>query len=159
MIQYNEFEFESCSDTDCEGSKLLSYDSIAPNTYTEFFGALRTLFGEPLFEDINIESAFSYTIKAKHLKKEIYLDAYCGPTGPAIGGNSAIEGTYDAARALIELLKITPLTDFDYIGYSLDYCVKISFGSKCGQTYYEEEDMDYDEIMELLGISKEGEYC
>lgn len=50
-------------------------------------GQLKTLFGEPLYMTKNLEEQYTYCIMAVDGEgKEIYLTAYSGPSGPAIGG-------------------------------------------------------------------------
>ena len=66
-------------------------------------GQLKTLFGEPLYITEDLEDQYSYCISATDESgKKIYLHAYSGPSGPAIGGNH----DEDSRQAADELAKL-----------------------------------------------------
>ena len=58
-------------------------------------------YGQPHYSTKNFENMYEYDLCAETEDSEkIYLYAYCGPTGPAIGGSSDSELVAEAARAL-----------------------------------------------------------
>ena len=83
-------------------------------------GQLKTLFGEPLYVKKNLEDQYAYCILAAGEDgKEIYLQVYSGPTGPAIGGEQDADSAR-AADALAELITSAKAADYDYEGYYMD---------------------------------------
>lgn len=115
-------------------------------------GKLKNLFGNPFYETLDLENQYSYIIQATDKNgNNCYLDVYCGPSGPAIGGIGSVEGIMDAALQLIREIQMAAPSDFHYEGYYPDTLSKISTGVKDGAAYYNEETMtDPDEIKRMF---------
>ncbi len=105
-------------------------------------GQLKTLFGEPLYVTKNLEDQYAYCILAAGEDgKEIYLQVYSGPTGPAIGGEQDADSAR-AADALAELITSAKAADYDYEGYYMDGPCIVREGVRGGEPYIEEEELD-----------------
>lgn len=129
------------------GSKLCNiYEDFSK--YVLVFGQLKTLFGEPLYVTENLEEQYSYSISATDETGSIFfLDAYSGPTGPAICGLSEAR---EAAEALAAYIRAAEVSDYDYEGYYLDAPCKVRMGVKNGQPYEEESELTDQEAAELF---------
>ena len=105
-------------------------------------GQLKTLFGEPLYVTKNLEDQYAYCILAAGEDgKEIYLQVYSGPTGPAIGGEQDADSAR-AADALAELITSAKAADYDYEGYYMHGPCIVREGVRGGEPYMEEEELD-----------------
>lgn len=107
------------------GSSLIRwvFDDIAAGDYREqtvlFYGRLRTLFGEPLYETENMEEQYAYCVSAQGEDgKTIYLEIHSGGSGPVIGGLRD-EESRKAADALFEFIMQAKPADYEYTGYYL----------------------------------------
>ncbi|MDE5865643.1 MAG: hypothetical protein K2H31_03460, partial [Lachnospiraceae bacterium] len=90
----------------------------------------------------DIENQYTYLVATTTEDgREIFLHAYNGPSGPAIGGQHDDESR-KAAYQLSEMIQQAAPTDYDYIGYYLDGPCRIQQGVKNGIPYYEEEGLD-----------------
>lgn len=109
------------------------------------FGRLKTLFGEPLYVTKNMEDQYAYCILAVDKEgKEIYLQVYSGPSGPAIGGNHDSDSRA-AADELAELIANAEASDYEYEGYYLDGPTIVRVGVRNGVPYSEEEELSDEE--------------
>ena len=100
------------------------------------FGQLKKLFGEPAYITENLENQYQYYISATDENGKVYhLSAYCGPSGPAIGGNVTDKALFDAAKALAAYVRASDTADYDYSGYYPDADLKINCGIKDGKAY------------------------
>lgn len=127
-------------------SKICNIIDGFPRDYMEqtvlVYGRLKGLFGEPAYETLNYEDQYSYYIFATAEDgKEIFLNIYSGPSGPAIGGQQDKESAA-AADQLVQIILQTEPVDYDYVGYYLDGPVKIHQGVKNGVSFMEEEELD-----------------
>ena len=140
------------------GSKICSvydyftYAKELEEKHTLVLGQLKTLFGEPLFISKDFENLYEYMLCAETPDGErIYLSVYCGPTGPAIGGNSHDEKTVVAAKALSEYIISAEAADYELEGFYMDGPCKIVMGVKDGKPYMNEEvDVDDDEFAAVI---------
>lgn len=106
-------------------------------------GQLKTLFGEPLYITENLEDQYSYCILATDEKGvSVYLHAYSGPSGPAIGGNNDTDSKA-AADELVTLLLNTQATDYDYEGVYMDGPCAVKMGVRNGIPYMEETELEF----------------
>lgn len=116
-------------------------------------GQLLTLFGEPAQTSMDLENAYTYVILARDDEgNEYYLSAYAGPSGPAIGGDSSVPGTEDAAEALKDCVREAAPADYEYNGFYFDTSSKIIQGVSEGRVYYEETLMTEEQFMEALTL-------
>lgn len=127
------------------GSKILNIIDGFPSDYCEqkvlIYGRLKTLFGDPLYEEKDIENQYTYAVAATTEDgREIFLHAYNGPSGPAIGGQQD-EESRKAAYQLLEMIQQTAPSDYEYVGYYWDGPSRIQEGIKNGVPYYEEVEM------------------
>ncbi|MBD5476639.1 MAG: hypothetical protein HDR17_11770 [Lachnospiraceae bacterium] len=112
-------------------------------------GQLKTLFGEPLYISDDLEDQYAYCISATdETGKKIYLHAYSGPSGPAIGGNHD-EDSRQAADELAKLITGAEVTDYDYEGYYWDGPSAVKMGVKNGEPYNEERELSEEDFKEL----------
>lgn len=101
-------------------------------------GQLKTLFGDPLYMTKDLEEQYRYCIMAVDGDgKEIYLDVYSGPSGPAIGGRGDADSKV-AADELAKLIVNAEPTDYDYEGFYLDTSSYVKEGVHNGKPYWEE---------------------
>ena len=127
------------------GSNIMNIIDGFPPDYNEqtvlIYGKLRTLFGDPLYEEEDLENQYTYVVATTTEDgREIFLHAYNGPSGPAIGGQQD-EESRKAAYQLSELIQQATPTDYDYVGYYMDGPSRIHEGIKNGVPYYEEEEL------------------
>ena len=109
-------------------------------------GQLKTRFGEPSFISKNYEEMYEYNLCAESETGEItYLCAYCGPTGPAIGGSPSDPNSQKAAQALVNYIIEAAPIDYEMEAYYLDVPSKLTLGVKNGQPHYSEEEIDFDD--------------
>ena len=113
------------------------------------YGKLRTLFGEPLYETEDNENLYAYCICAISEDGDvIYLEAYSGPTGPAIGGGQS-EDALLAAEALSDYIWQAQPSDYSCTSYYADAPSIIEMGVQNGKPYYRET-LDVKESWEHL---------
>ena len=114
------------------------YEDDLPKYHSLFIGQLLSLFGDAdyVFEDN--ESLCSFVVAAEDKDGNIkYLDAYYGPSGPAIGGSDRAEDdVMDAVNELVELIKRAKPKDFEYRSVYGDLGGDIKMGVKNGEPYY-----------------------
>ncbi len=104
-------------------------------------GQLKTLFGEPLYITEDMEDQYSYCILAVSKEgKEVYLDVYSGPSGPAIGGKHDSD-SLAAADELAELITSAEASDYEYEGVYWDGPCIVRQGVRNGVPYNEEEEL------------------
>lgn len=141
------YQFKTVSDQKkIGGSNIINIIEGFPPDYIEqavlIYGKLKTLFGEPLYEEKDLENQYTYgVVTTTEDGREIFLHAYNGPSGPAIGGQQDAESR-EAAYQLSELIQQAAPTDYDYVGYYLDGPVRIREGIKNGVPYFEEIPLD-----------------
>lgn len=118
------------------------YYNIYDNTYQSLFiGQLLTLFGSADYVTENNEELLSYVVAAEDEEGNvIYLEAYYGPSGPAIGGIAGDEAYENAAGELAWLIMNAEASDFELSSVYEDIGISLKMGVKDGQAYY---DMDY----------------
>ena len=115
----------------------MAHDSSYHSLY---IGQLLTLFGNSDYITDNNEDLLSYVIEAKRDDgTTIYLEAYYGPSGPAIGGISNEEIYEKAANELAKLIRDAKPTDYEVRSDYEDMGVTIIMGVKNGKAYYETE--------------------
>ncbi|MCR5123558.1 MAG: hypothetical protein K6B74_14195 [Ruminococcus sp.] len=111
-----------------------------------------TLFGQPDYFTEDYEQLFSCVVAAKDENgRELVLEIYHGPSGPAIGGGDSPEEEAAAAE-LAELIKAAELSDYEWEGDYEDVPVHIRMGVKNGVPYNESdfpegEDFDPEDFM------------
>lgn len=72
-----------------------------------------------------MEDQYLYSLRGQDEKgQEVFIYAYSGPSGPAIGGLNDRD-SLEAAEQLIELIKNAAPADYDYTGYYTDFFLKI----------------------------------
>lgn len=112
-------------------------------------GQLKTLFGEPLYISEDLEDQYAYCIMAVDGDgKEIYLHAYSGPSGAAIGGGQDADSRA-AADELAERITSAHPSDYDYEGYYMDGPCSVKMGVRNGEPYMEEESLSEEEMIKL----------
>lgn len=141
------------------GSKILNIIAGFPPDHSEqtvlIYGKLKTLWGEPIYEEKDIENQYTYGIATTTEDgREFFLHVYNGPSGPAIGGPQDEEGK-KAACQLLDMIQQAAPSDYDYIGYYLDGPSRIQEGIKNGVPYYEEVALDNPSKAEMDEIIRE----
>lgn len=140
------YQFKAVDDQEkIMGSKILNIIDGFPSDYSEqkvlIYGKLKTLFGDPLYEEKDIGNQYAYgLVTTTEGNSEIFLHVYNGSSGPAIGGQQD-EESRKAAYQLLEMIQQAAPTDYDYVGYYLDGPCRIQEGIKNGVPYYEEVDL------------------
>lgn len=115
------------------------------------YGRMLALFGHPIYVNPDLEDQYRYCIEAKDSQgTTVYLDAYSGPSGPAIGGNPRSDVEREAVEELVTLILSTKPKDYDYIGYYLDGPCKVHMGIKDGQPFMEESELTDEEFREMV---------
>ena len=110
-------------------------------------GILRKLYGVPLHESKDYQSAYSYIILATNEGFESFVfEIYQGSNGCVIRGTKRSDKMKQAIMEFKDLLLQTDPSDFIYHGYESDSYVKIRCGIEEGNIFYEESIMDEDEI-------------
>jgi len=128
-------------------------DKLSGEEITKIQGKLLTLFGEPVYTTPNLENAYEYVIIATDSDgKQTVLSAYCGPSGPAIGGNVFIQGIEDIAKELRTYINQADTTDYEYEGYYLDRPAKIYQKIENGKISYSEVVIDEEEFKKAWKI-------
>lgn len=152
------YQFKAIKDQEkISGSNILNIIDGFPSDYSEqtvlIYGKLKTLFGEPLYEEKDIENQYTYgVVTTTEDGREIFLHAYNGSSGPAIGGQQD-EESRKAAAQLVEMIQQATPSDYDYVGYYLDGPSRIQQGIKNGVPYYEEvglDDLSKEEMDEIF---------
>ena len=114
------------------------YEDALPKYHSLFIGQLLALFGDAdyVFEDNECLCTFAVAAEDKDGSIK-YLEAYYGPSGPAIGGSDrAIDDVMDAVNELVELIKRAKPKDFEYRSVYGDLGAYIKMGVKNGEPYY-----------------------
>lgn len=140
------FEFKAESkDKLPMGSKICNIIDGFPEDYGEqtalVYGRLRKLFGEPLYESEDLEEQYSYCISAVRDGRTVYLEAYSGASGPAIGGEQD-KDSREAADELVEFIQQAEAADYDYKGVYYDGPSEVRMGVKNGVPYSEENEIE-----------------
>ena len=107
---------------------VLDIRDMSPEASTRTQGQLLTLFGEPIYTTPDYENAYAYVILATNVDtgQEHILTVYHGPTGPAVGGSIAIiPELVHIAEYLRQYIQQADVTDFHYVGYYLDFNLRI----------------------------------
>ena len=119
------------------GNYYMPYDA----TYDSLFiGQLLTLFGSADYVTEINEELLSYVVAAEDEEGNvIYLEAYYGPSGPAIGGIADDEAYENAAGELAWLIMNAEASDFELSSVYEDIGVSLKMGVKDGQAYYDTE--------------------
>lgn len=132
----------------------LTKDDVNPeDIFSLAFGKLQARFGQPICVTKNYENMYRYALCAETGEGEkIYLYAYNGPTGPAIGGYQDDKRSEYAAKALADYIKDAISVDFETEAYYMDGMCKVIIGVKDGKPYITGAMLDPDnsEIEELL---------
>lgn len=154
------YQFKAVDDQEkISGSQILNIIDGFPSDYSEqtalIYGKLKTLFGEPLYEEKDLENQYTYgVVTTTEDGREIFLHAYNGPSGPAIGGQQDKESR-KAAYQLLEMIQQAAPMDYDYVGYYLDGPTRIQEGIKNGVPYFEEVGLDNLSEEEMDAIFRE----
>ena len=141
------YQFKAVNDQEkVSGSNILNIIDGFPSDYSEqtvlIYGKLKTLFGDPLYEEKDIGNQYTDgVVTTTEDGREIILHAYRGSSGAAIGGQQD-EESRKAADQLLEMIQQAAPTDYDYVGYYLDGPCRIREGIKNGVPYFEEESLD-----------------
>ncbi|MCL2060203.1 MAG: hypothetical protein FWH01_14320 [Oscillospiraceae bacterium] len=130
-------------------SQILNLIYFGPNASEDMAivqGQLLTLFGEPAYITKDLENAYLYIIIATGDNGNTYiLSAYSGPSGPAIGGDTSLDGIDEAADKLKEYILSAHPSDYEYEGYYFDGPTKIHRGVKDGKAFHQEWVISYEE--------------
>ena len=103
-----------------------------------YIGQLLALFGNADYTTGNNEDLLSYAVEAKRNDGEVvYLEAYYGPSGPAIGGNVYDEISKQAAKELEQLIVGAEPADFEISSIYEDIGASLKMGVKNGVPYYD----------------------
>ncbi|MBO5622556.1 MAG: hypothetical protein J5959_13110 [Butyrivibrio sp.] len=140
-----EYTFKKCDEDRMAGTAQIcgiyefgdGPDDFMSN-YALAYGQLKTRFGEPMYTSKDLECLYNYCLIASDEDgNELVLTAYCGPTGPAIGGNPGDEKAVMAAKQLAEYICEAGPTDCKISGYYYDseLPLKITLGVKNGKPY------------------------
>ena len=128
-------------------------DDYSGEEFAKIQGQLITLFGEPLETSPDLENAYNYVIIATDARgKQTVLPTYCGPSGPAIGGDVSIQGIREIAGELKSYIKQATPLDYEYVGYYLDAPAKIIQKVENGVAFYVEtmlSENEYDEAAKI----------
>ena len=141
------YQFKAVNDMEkISGANIMNIIDGFPSDYSEQtvlnYGKLKTLFGDPLYEEKDIENQYTYgVVTTTEDGREIFLHVYNGSSGPAIGGQQN-EESRKAAYQLSEMIRQATPTDYDYVGYYLDGPSRIQEGIKNGVPYHEEVTLD-----------------
>lgn len=147
-----EFERETGDSGDLMGfsnpTSLCGFDGMEE---ARVYGSLRALFGEPDYEDENIETMYQYRLLVtRDDGEQATLLVYSGPTGASVSsGMENQEFKEGAAFALKGLLNETPPADYDYQGYYWDGPTKVECGVQDGTPYYREQALSWEEVEAL----------
>lgn len=116
------------------------YSSNSSEYHSLYVGQLMTLFGEADYTTDNNENLTSYVIGAEDKSGNVvYLEAYYGQSGPAIGGIYTDEKAKAAADELIELISGAKPTDYELKSIYEDIPATVIMGVKDGKPYYKSE--------------------
>ena len=111
------------------------YKGEWPKYHSLYIGQLLSLFGDADSLSQDNEALCNYAVAAEDKNGNVeYLEAYYGPSGPAIGG---LEGSMDAVNELVELIKGAEPKDYEYCSVYGDLDASIKMGVKNGEPYYE----------------------
>ena len=112
------------------------YEMESGEMHSLFYGQVLTLFGEPDYVTKNNEDMFSQAVCGRTEEgREVYLEIYYGPSGPAIGGESEWCDKI-AAYQLSELIMSAKPSDFEWSSVYYDIPAKVKMGVKNGEPYY-----------------------
>lgn len=148
MVMKREYHYQfEASDKDTMGWQqygfLNLYSEDTADKHSLYIGQVIARFGKPAYWTHDYEDLFSQTVVARDKTgKEWYLEAYYGPSGPAITGFSEEEGDLDEEyQAVIEelawyIMDAKP-ADFEWQSSYGDVSVKLKMGVKDGKPYYE----------------------
>lgn len=141
-----EFNLEKSAEIIRAGSSLICHVSEDPVLY---YGKLQSLFGKPTYETEDLENQFNYCFTAKDEEdNKVIIYAYCGSSGPAIGGCHDAK-SIEAAKQLEEMIHNASIVDYEYTGYYMDGQMKVNTGIKDGLPYIEETEMTEEEFKEV----------
>ncbi len=115
------------------------------------YGQLITLFGEPKYLTKDMENLYEYDIVATDEEgNEVFLYAYNGPTGPAIGGDTDDEAAVAAAEDLANFIKSASPSDYELEAYYLDGPSKVNMEVKDGKVSVIEVRLSEEEFQEAV---------
>lgn len=133
------------------GAWIRSLGGLNVEAFALTYGRLLTLFGPPAYEESDMENQYCFIIEARDEQGDVrLLNAYSGPSGPAVGGGQE-ELDRLAADQLAELVQSAKPSDYDYTGYYLDGPCKISMGVRGGNAYFEESELTDEEFWKIVG--------
>ncbi len=121
--------------------------------YALAYGQLKTRFGEPMHTSKDLECLYDYClIAADEDGNELILTAYCGPSGPAIGGDPGNQNAVMAAKQLEKYISEATPTDCKISGYYYDsgLPLKITLGVKNGEPYMKGS-LSFLRLFEMIG--------
>lgn len=149
MCQFRALTQEEASHVNMGGSSNIRSIASITEDYGEMcakiFGNLIALFGQPLYQSPDLENQYDYCIEAKDASGQVlYLNAYSGPSGPAIGGFNGAE-VIQAADELAEFILNAEPADYDYSGIYMDGPCKVEMGVKDGRPYWNECELEVPE--------------
>ena len=162
---YLDYEFRRGTEEEADAGKFMggqichiNENMLSSDLYALTYGQLKTLFGEADYETEDLENMYDYFVVATDKDgNESFIYAYCGPSGPAIGGDSLDENSVKAAKALAEKIKTMEPTDYDYTGYYYDFGLTVNMGVKDGKPYSSESGGD-DEFGDLGDLSDSEDF-
>lgn len=113
------------------------YEMESAEKHSLFYGQVLTLFGDADYMTKNNEDMFSCAVCGKQEDgREVYLEIYYGPSGPAIGGGNEWCDKI-AAYQLSELIISADPTDYEWSSIYRDIPAKVKMGVKNGEPYYD----------------------
>lgn len=147
--QFRALTKEEAAQVDMGGSSnIRSIKAISQdfgNDCAKIYGNLITLFGQPLYQSADLENQYEYCVEAKDPNGNVlYLSAYSGPSGPAIGGFHGPQASRAADELADFILNAEP-ADYDYSGIYMDGPCKVEMGVKHGQPYWNETELEMTE--------------
>ena len=128
---------------------ILDIRDMSLEAFTRTQGQLLTLFGEPIYTTPDYENAYTYVILATNVNtgQEHILTVYHGPSGPAIGGSIAIiPELAHIAEYLRQYIQQADVTDFHYVGYYLDFNLRIEKRIENGIISYSQTVIEGEEL-------------
>ena len=116
------------------------YSNNSSEYHSLYVGQLMSLFGGADYTTDNNEDLISYVIGAEDKSGNVvYLDAYYGQSGPAIGGIYTDDKSKAAADELIELISGAKPKDYELTSVYEDIPATVIMGVKDGKPYYKSE--------------------
>uniref|UniRef100_UPI004055BEBC hypothetical protein n=1 Tax=Agathobacter sp. TaxID=2021311 RepID=UPI004055BEBC len=137
------FNLEKDINTIPAGSSLICNIEFHPAIV---YDKLKSLFGEPTIETINLEEQYYYCLSVQmESGKKIYIYVYSGGSGPAIGGLADTDSKM-AAQTLIEMIQNGKLISIEIFG---EFVVEVN-----GITFTSDDDFEEMERKILVNLCR-----